>query len=472
MNCYSTKFFFHDYETFGTNPALDRPAQFAGVFTDDKFNITTRPKIFYCCLPNDYLPKPESVVVNGIIPQLVMQKGYNEAEFAKRIHNILTIKQTCTVGYNNIQFDDEITRNIFYRNFYDPYAWSWKNGNSRWDLLNVMRACYALRPEGINWPRNKDGFVSFKLKHLTKANGIKHDNIHNAMSDVYATIAIAKLVKEKQPKLFEYLFKNRNKEKIISMIDIVGMKPLLHVSNLFGKSRNNISLILPLAWHPNNRNTLIVIDLSSDIYPLLRRDVFFLQKFLYEKKYNKEIADKIPLILVHINRCPILASINVLRPEDEIRLGLDRAHCINNLKLIYNNPEIRKKVLIIFNMQKQNITSDVDTKLYDGFFSSSDQAKMNIIHRTSPKLLSKLNLNFENNRLKELLFRYRARNYPNTLSFEEQLCWKKHCKINLNYKRIKSFLSEIKLLKKSYKDNQNKIEILRSLYFYAKSIIT
>src|SRR5690606_22484939 len=212
-------FLFHDYETFGTHPALDRPAQFAAIRTDDEFNIIGEPEVFYCKPADDYLPQPGAVMVTGITPQEARDKGVSEAEFARRIHDLFTVPNTCVVGYNNFRFDDEVTRNIFYRNFYDPYAWSWQNRNSRWDLLDIMRACYALRPEGINWPENDDGLPSFRLEHLTRANGIEHSNAHDAMADVYATIAMAKLVKTAQPRLFEYLLSHRSKQKLMTLID-------------------------------------------------------------------------------------------------------------------------------------------------------------------------------------------------------------------------------------------------------------
>ncbi|WP_313363583.1 exodeoxyribonuclease I, partial [Mixta calida] len=222
-NANQPTFLFHDYETFGKSPALDRPAQFAGIRTDMDFNIIGEPEVFYCQPADDYLPQPEAVMITGITPQLAQARGVTEAEFARRIHALFTVENTCVVGYNNVRFDDEVTRNIFYRNFYDPYAWSWQNGNSRWDLLDVMRACYALRPDGINWPENDEGLPSFKLELLTQANGVEHNNAHDAMSDVYATIAMAKLVKEKQPKLFEFLFRHRTKQKINTLIDIPKM---------------------------------------------------------------------------------------------------------------------------------------------------------------------------------------------------------------------------------------------------------
>ncbi|HXK00454.1 MAG TPA: exodeoxyribonuclease I, partial [Buchnera sp. (in: enterobacteria)] len=213
-------FLFYDYETFGTNPALDKPAQFACVRTDVDFNIIDRSKILFCYPPIDYLPNPEAVLITGITPQYTLVKGSNEFYFSKYIYNILNIGNTCVVGYNNIRFDDEITRNIFYRNLIDPYDWSWKNGNSRWDLLDVLRAYYALRPQGINWPKNKFGMPSFKLEDISKANKISHILVHNALSDVYATISLAKLLKEKNKRLFQFLFQNRAKKTLLSLINI------------------------------------------------------------------------------------------------------------------------------------------------------------------------------------------------------------------------------------------------------------
>jgi Exodeoxyribonuclease I subunit C (EC 3.1.11.1) len=285
-------FLFHDYETFGTHPALDRPSQFAAIRTDEDFNIIGEPEVFYCKPADDYLPQPGAVMVTGITPQEARDKGVNEADFARRIHDLFTVPNTCVVGYNNIRFDDEVTRNIFYRNFYDPYAWSWQNRNSRWDLLDIMRACYALRPEGINWPENDDGLPSFRLEHLTRANGIEHSNAHDAMADVYATIAMAKLVKAAQPRLFEYLLSHRSKHKLTTLIDVPQMKPLVHISGMFGAWRGNTSWVAPLAWHPDNRNAVIMVDLAGDISPLLELDSDALRERLYTPKTNSAICPR------------------------------------------------------------------------------------------------------------------------------------------------------------------------------------
>lgn len=466
-------FFIHDYETFGKHPARDRPAQFAGVRTDMDFNIIGEPLVIYCRPADDYLPEPEAVMITGITPQVALTKGVTEAEFARQIHDAFSVPGTCIMGYNNIRFDDEVSRNIFYRNFYDPYAYSWQNGNSRWDLLDALRACYALRPEGIVWPENDDGLPSFRLEHLTKANGISHEQAHDAMSDVYATIAMAKLFKQAQPKLFEYLFTLRNKNKISALIDIPQMKPLVHVSGMFGAARSNTSWVVPLAWHPDNRNAVIMCDLAGDMTPLLELDSETLRERLYTRRDALEAGQSaVPLKLVHINKCPVLAPANTLRPEDAERLGIDRQRCLDNLALLRNNASVREKVVELFADAPAFVASDdVDLRLYDGFFGDADRMAMKIIQETAPQNLPALDLTFADNRLEPLFFRYRARNFPGTLDDREQQRWLQHRRAVFTPERLQDYLSELSNLYQLHEDDKEKMAQLKALYAYAQELV-
>ncbi|MGV7092697.1 exodeoxyribonuclease I [Siccibacter turicensis] len=464
-------FLFHDYETFGKSPSLDRPAQFAAIRTDAEFNIIGEPEVFFCKPADDYLPQPEAVMITGITPQQVLAQGMNEADFAKRIHALFTVPKTCVVGYNNVRFDDEVTRNIFYRNFYDPYAWSWQHDNSRWDLLDVMRACYALRPDGIVWPENDDGLPSFRLEHLTKANGIEHANAHDAMADVYATIAMAQLVRTRQPKLFDYLFSFRSKQKLISLIDVPQMKPLVHVSGMFGALRGNTSWVAPLAWHPDNRNAVIMVDLAGDVSPLLELDADALRERLYTPKAQLN-APAVPVKLVHLNKCPVLAQANTLRPEDAERLGIDRQHCLNNLKLLRDNPQVREKVVAIYAEAEPFVPSDnVDAQLYNGFFSDADRAAMNIVLQTEPQNLPALDISFVDPRIEKLLFNYRARNYPGTLDEAEQQRWLNHRREVFTPDYLQRWAQELEMLYNQYEGDSEKTTLIKALYQYAQEIV-
>ena len=466
-------FLIHDYETFGKSPSLDRPAQFAAIRTDMDFNIIGEPEVFYCQPADDYLPQPEAVMITGITPQTARARGVTEAEFTRRIHQLFSEPGTCIVGYNNVRFDDEVSRNLFYRNFYDPYAWSWQNGNSRWDLLDVMRACYALRPDGIVWPENDDGFPSFRLEHLTKANGVEHANAHDAMADVYATIAMAKLVKEKQPRLYDFLFSHRNKQKITSLIDIPQMKPLVHISGMFGAARGNTSWIAPLAWHPDNRNALITCDLAGDLTPLLTLDADQLRERLYTRREDLNGEAPVPLKLLHINKCPVVAPANTLRPEDAARLDIDRQHCLDNLALLRQHPEIREKVVTLYaEAEPFTPSEDVDAQLYNGFFSDADRQAMNIVRQTPAEHLPALDLTFADARIEKLLFRFRARNYPGTLDDAEQQRWLQHRREMLNPQRVQDYIQELEMLFNQYEDDAAKQAQLKALFEYARELVS
>ncbi len=466
-------FLFHDYETFGTSPSLDRPSQFAALRTDMNFNVIGQPEVFYCKPPEDYLPQPGAVMVTGITPQEARDKGEIEPAFARRIQNIFTVPDTCIVGYNNVRFDDEVTRNIFYRNFYDPYAWSWQHGNSRWDLLDVMRACYALRPEGINWPENEDGLPSFRLEHLTRANGIEHSNAHDAMADVYATIAMAQLVKTQQPRLFDYLLAYRSKHKLITLVDVPQMTPLVHISGMFGAWRGNTSWIAPLAWHPDNKNALIVVDLAGDVAPLMDLDVDGLRELLYTPKAELGDASPAPIKLVHLNKCPVLAKANTLRPEDAQRLGINRAQCLENLKLLRANPQVREKVVALYaEAEPFKPAENVDAQLYNGFFSDADRAAMKILLETAPANLPALDITFADKRIEKLLFNYRARNFPGTLSEAEQQRWLQQRREAFSPEILQQYAQELEMLYNQHEGDNEKVAMVQALYHYVQELVS
>lgn len=466
-------FFIYDYESFGINPATDRPAQFAGIRTDADFNIIGEPIMFYCKQTSDYLPSPEAVMVTGITPQECNEKGLSEPEFAAAVLTEFCQPNTCVMGYNNIRYDDEMTRYTFYRNFIDPYEYSWKNGNSRWDLLDVVRACYALRPEGIEWAYDDDGMPSFRLEKLTEANGIAHENAHDAMSDVYATIAMAKLIKRKQPKLFQYFFENRGKREIERLINVADMTPLVHVSGMLGNYRGNCTWIAPLVWHPVNQNALIVCDLSRKVDDLLNKSAEELRTVLYTPKAELEAQGKspVPLKLVHINKCPILAPAKTLLPENAARLGINRQFCLENLQKLRQSAEVRSKIEEIFREERRFEPSDnVETELYNGFFSNNDKNNLVILRRLPAEKLADHGLTFEDERIPDLIFHYRARHFFKTLTRGEQLQWEKYRRRKLE-KEAADFERRIRNLATEYTGNEDKLNLLQQVYTYASNLL-
>ena len=213
-------FFFYDLETSGLNAREARIMQFAGIRTDMDLNPIGEPYNMLVKLNDDVLPSPEALMVTGITPQQTVEDGFTEAEFSKKIIDEVFTPDTIIVGFNNIRFDDEFIRHLLWRNFYDPYEWSYRDGRSRWDLLDVIRMTRALRPEGIEWPVDDKGVATNRLELIASANKIDHFKAHDALSDVEALIAVTKLIRDKQPQLYEYLLKLRDKNEVKKLVNL------------------------------------------------------------------------------------------------------------------------------------------------------------------------------------------------------------------------------------------------------------
>ncbi|MCF1486848.1 exodeoxyribonuclease I [Pseudomonas sp. AA27] len=426
----SSSIFWHDYETTGINPRSDRPLQVAGVRTDLDLNEIEAPISLYCRPSDDILPHPAACLVTGITPRQLADQGLCEAEFMTRVHDQLARPGTCAAGYNTLRFDDEVTRYSLYRNFFDPYAREWQGGNSRWDLIDVVRTAYALRPEGIVWPQ-QDGRTSLRLELLSKANGIDHGHAHEALSDVRATVALARLIREKQPRLYDWLFQLRSKHKVMEQVRL--LQPLVHVSGRFSAQRNYIGVVLPLAWHPRNRNALIVCDLQQDASPLLHESAEALRQRLYTRHEDMAQGElPVPLKLVHINRCPVLAPLSVLRPADQQRLGLELSALQVQAEQLANQQAVwGDKLDIIYQEEGFAPSEDPEQQLYDGFLGDRDKRLSEQVRRVDPAQLAHGQWMFDDPRLPELLFRYRARNFSDTLDEQDRARWHAFCQQRL-----------------------------------------
>jgi exodeoxyribonuclease-1 len=423
----ATTFYWHDYETFGIDPQRDRPSQFAGVRTDADFNIIGEPLVLYCTPADDYLPDPDACLITGITPQKALAEGVCEAEFARRIHAELSVPGTCALGYNSLRFDDEFTRNLLYRNFYDPYAREWRDGNSRWDLLDVVRLARALRPDGIEWPRNDDGTPTNRLELLTQANGLTHEQAHDALSDVYATIAMAKLLREKQPRLFDYAQNHRDKRSAGNLLNLRKREALVHVSGMIPGQYGHTAVVMPLARHPTNNNGVIVFDLREDPTALLELDADGLHRRIFTAATDlPEGVSRIPLKTVHLNKCPILAPTSVLDADAQARLHIDLPLSLIHRERILaaSEAELTDKIQQAFGAHELPPISDPDQMIYSGgFFSDDDRERMAAIRAATPEQLADQHWAFDDPRVPEMLFRYRARNFPGSLTADEQAHW-------------------------------------------------
>ncbi|UYK68361.1 exodeoxyribonuclease I [Xanthomonas sacchari] len=418
-------FLFYDLETFGADPRRTRIAQFAAVRTDAELNVIEEPISFFVKPADDLLPSPVATLITGIAPQQALREGVSEAEAFARIAEQMARPQTCTLGYNSLRFDDEFVRHGLFRNFYDPYEREWRNGNSRWDLLDMLRLMHALRPEGIVWPQREDGATSFKLEQLALANGVRDGDAHEALSDVYATIGMARHFRRSQPRLWEYALKLRDKRFCGSLLDAVAMQPVLHVSMRYPAARLCAAPVLPLARHPRIDSRVLVFDLEGDIEPLLRYSPEQIADRLYTPQADLPKGEqRIPLKEVHLNKAPALVAWAHLREADFARLRLDPAQLLAKAaRLREAGPALAEKVRRVFASERAAVPADVDASLYDGFLADGNKRTMAQVRATPPAQLAALEGQFRDPRLPELLFRYRARNWPQSLSIAEQARW-------------------------------------------------
>jgi exodeoxyribonuclease-1 len=426
-------YFWHDYETTGSDARRDRPSQFAGIRTTLDLEPVGEPVEIFCKPAPDVLTHPAAALITGITPQQMQAQGVIEAEFAARVHEELAAPGTCSVGYNSLRFDDEFTRNLLYRNFYDPYAREWENGNSRWDLIDLVRMTYALRPEGIEWPLRDDGVASFKLEHLATANRLDQQRAHDALSDVHALIGLARLIKIRQPRLFDFYFGLRRKQRAFELLDVPRMAPVVHVSSRYPATRGCLAIVAPLAAHPEQPNGVIVVDLDADPAPLAELDADEIADRVFSPRDAlPEGVERVPLKVVHANKSPALAPLSVLQGVDHARIGLDLERCLANLERIRAMPDIALKVREVFaRRDAAPAAQDSELAIYSGFVGDGDRRLLREVRRTPPEHLGNTPFAFRDARLPELLFRYRARNWPETLSAAEQAQWTATCRRRL-----------------------------------------
>ncbi|TDK22472.1 exodeoxyribonuclease I [Luteimonas aestuarii] len=462
-------FLFYDLETFGADPRRTRIAQFAAIRTDAALNEIEDPIDILVRPADDLLPSPAASLVTGLTPQHVLANGVPEADAFARIFEEMARPQTCSLGYNSLRFDDEFVRFGLYRNFHDAYEREWRGGNSRWDLLDALRLMHALRPDGIAWPQREDGKgTSFKLEHLATGNGVRIGDAHEALSDVRALIGLARLFRQSQPRLWDYALQLRDKRFAASQLDVIAMTPALHVSQRYPASRLCAAPVLPLARHPKIDSRVIVFDLASEPDALLDLSPEDIAARLYVRADAlPEGTTRIALKEVHLNRCPALVPWSYLREDDFTRLAIDPADVERNAaRLRSAGPALAEKVRRVYALEREFPRGDADAGLYDGFIPDGDKRLFADVRATPPEALGTRTFGFRDPRMGELLFRYRARNWPATLSAEERARWNDYRRVRLadgttmSEHSFTTFFAEIATLRETHPDRRDVLDAL------------
>lgn len=419
----NTTFFFYDLETSGINPRDARIMQFAGQRTDMDLNPVGEPVNVMIALTDDVIPDPDAILVTGITPQQTLADGMTEAAFLELFHSQVATPGTIFAGYNTVRFDDEFMRFMHYRNFYDPYEWQYTDQKSRWDLLDVVRMTRALRPDGISWPVDKNGIPTNRLELLTKENGIEHSSAHDALNDVEAVISLARLIQQKQPKLFEFLLQVRDKKAVAAVVE--GGKPFVYSSGKYASEFDKTTVVSALVSHPK-RQGMLVYDLRHDPTEFATMTV---DELVAAWQWNKEDGVKLPVKTLQYNRCPAVAPLSVLDEGCQKRLQLDMDTLRQNYRKLQaaNLTDRLLKALEKMDVAQEKMwkdtPDDVDTQLYNGFFNPSDKAAMQSVRVATGSEIQSLLPTFLDQRLNRLFPLFKARNFRTSLSDEERQAW-------------------------------------------------
>lgn len=475
-------FFFYDLETSGFSPQNDRIMQFAGQRTDENLNRIGEPINILVRLNDDVLPSPSALMVTKISPQKTVEEGYTEAEFSKMLVEEYFTPDTVIVGYNNVRFDDVHIQHLFWRNFYPPYDWQWKDGRSRWDLLDVVRMIRALRPEGIKWPfimneETGEKFAANKLELLTKENGILHENAHDAMSDVDGLIDVARLLKEKQPQIFDYLFKIRSKNEVQKLVNLENPKPFVYTSGRFKVEFEKTTVAFPIA--PAKNQNVIVWDLRFSPEKFIDWSENQILKNITADFETRSSDDFEPIAakILQYNKCPAVAPMGVLTEENQQRLKIDLAEIQKNLDILRKNPHFAENLRSAFERRSEVFQDKSsaekpapEARLFEGFVSRSDDIKIEAVRNSTDRELADFHPDFADERLTDLLLHYKARNFPKSLSSQEKELWEEYRVENLQ-KMMPNFMKEFQEIANNQNLNSQEEYILEEIKLWLENIL-
>ena len=463
-------FFFYDLETSGLNPRQDRIMQFAGQRTTLDFEPIGEPYNILVKLNDDTLPSPDALMVTGITPQQTQAEGYTEAEFARILVNEVFTEDTIVVGFNNIRFDDEFIRALFWRTFNDPYEWAWRDGRSRWDMLDVVRMTRALRPAGIEWPI-VDGKETNRLELLTKLNGIDHFKAHDALSDVEALIAVTKLIKEKQPQLYQHLFKYKDKRHVAELVNLDDKTPFVYVSGRYEAQYHKGTVAFPLTTGRNG--AVVVYDLRYDPTPFIDKTPKELAAMLFAGWQERQADDfvRVPVKELQLNRAPAVAPLGVLEREDGWqRLALSEEVIAKHRTLLLANPGFAENIRTAFESRPEFAKeSDPEGQLYEGFVPDVDKLRIEKVRQATTDQLTDLHPDFVDERLVGLLLHYKARNFPSTLAEDEVHTWEQWRTARIQA-QLPAFVKRLQELAAIHAGNEAKEFILQELQLWAESV--
>lgn len=399
-------YLFYDLETTGRSKCFDQVLQFAAIRTDLALNELERHTL-QIKLNCDAIPDPEAILIHQI-PIDAMLQGKTEIDAMEQIHALLNTPGTISGGYNTLGFDDEFLRFSFHRNLLPPYTHQWANGCGRFDIYPVAQLYYLYHPKCLHWPKNNQDKISLKLEHLSNANQLADGAAHQAITDVEATLALARIFfKNEQMWHYAMDFFNKGVElkrraKITSFLETAhGKYQLALLIGATGSTDFFQYPALALGEHLHYKNQTLWLRLDKPELSITTKDTLTKTTWVAHKKAGETfllpLSTRFKQHLTQERAAITEENLTWLRNNETLLQHIKAYYCD------YKYPEV------------PNL--DVDADLYiKGFLTREEERLCGQFHAVPNEKKISVAEKFHNPRLQEIVTRIMGRHYPQYLT--------------------------------------------------------
>lgn len=441
-------YLFYDTETTGLNICCDQVMQFAAIRTDLALHEIERVE-FKVKLNPDVIPSPYALLTHRISIH-DCNDGLSEYEAAKKIHALFNQPNTISIGYNTLNFDDELLRFTFFRNLLTPYTHQYANGCSRMDIYPCVVFYYLYHRDFLNWPSNDEGVVNLKLENLATANQLEQLKAHDALSDVEATIALARKLQMKQQS-WDYVRRYFNKNQELERLHKLDRMALM-INGRLGAKQHYQAPVINLGQHYHYRNQTVWLRLDDDKLTATTRTNIPNNTWVFRKKLTEP-----PFLL------PLTTKTQRHLSEERLQLAEQ------NYRWLQAQPELLKDIKAYYlNYTYPSIENlDPDAALYEaGFPSDLDQRLCAQFHNADLHQKQHIVERLESPYLTRAARRLLSRNYFNCAPDED------HREALVNYRLEKRYtaadaLQDIAQLRNQTLDHEQQ-QLLQELEGYCK----
>lgn len=395
---------FYDTETTGLDKTFDQILQFAAILTDADLNELDRFE-FRCRLLPHVIPAPGALLATRVTPAML-----TDPNLPSHYEMMLQIAQKLRdwspaifTGYNTLSYDEPLLRQAFYQTLQPIYLTN-TNGNQRADVLRLAQATAALLPNAMAVPISAKGKPTLRLDTLAPANGFAHENAHDALADVEATIYMARLIRDRAPSVWKSLMPLVDKGEVTSQLASGQPKCLVE----YHMGVPSLRAVVGCGRHPKNNTMQAVFDLRRTPAEVLNLS----EDDLAEETKGPTRA----LRTVYANKMPALVDLG-LAPQLQAATGLPLAEIVRRATVVSADSHFSARVGVAMEQRYPSFepAQVVEARMYEGFPSRADESRMQAFHAADWDGRAEIAETIEDDRYRELARRLVFVNAPEAI---------------------------------------------------------